>query len=187
MKFGDRLLQSWRISQAARWISPGSRVLDIGCADGVLFRLLGGKISEGIGVDPDLARECRDGPLMLLRGTFPQALPNDTAFDAITMLAVLEHVPHAQQAILAEDCARYLKPGGRLIITVPSAAVDHILTLLMKLRLVDGMSVEEHWGFRPEETPRIFSRGGLRLLEHSRFQLGLNNLFVFEKSQALAN
>ena len=45
----------------------------------------------------------------------------------ITMLAVLEHVPEDAQAELAAACERILKPGGRVVITVPSPQVDTIL------------------------------------------------------------
>ena len=80
-------------------------------------------------------------------------------------------------------CARFLKPGGRLIITVPAAAVDHILAVLKFLRLIDGMSLEEHHGYDVRQTPEIFSVGSTSelLCAQKRFQLGLNNLFVFER------
>jgi len=49
------------------------------------------------------------------------------------------------------------------------------------LRLIHGMSLEEHYGFKPEHTEQIFSVPQFKLLHKSTFQLGLNNLFVFEK------
>jgi hypothetical protein len=64
---------------------------------------------------------------------------------------------------------------------VPAKTVDHVLSALRFLRLIDGMSLEEHYGFEPGDTVRIFSPPAFRLLHHSRFQAGLNHLFVFEK------
>jgi hypothetical protein len=60
--------------------------------------------------------------------------------------------------------------------------VDRLLDILLHLRLAHGMAVEEHHGFNPRSVPEIFgSRGELLLIRHRKFQLGLNNLFVFEK------
>jgi len=97
------------------------------------------------------------------------------------MLAVLEHFPPAQYGELRRGCVKFLKPGGRLIITVPSPAVDHILSMLKFLRLIDGMSLEEHHGYDVNQTPAIFPAEDFRLLKRATFQLGLNNLFVFER------
>jgi SAM-dependent methyltransferase len=177
----DRLLQRWRISKARPFIRAGSRVLDIGCADGELFRRVGG-IAEGVGIDPDLPNPVPKAPkTVFARGLFPKALPDKQPFDVITMLAVLEHVPVEKQWILAADCARYLKPGGRLVITVPSPMVDKILAVLRFCKLIHGMALEQHYGFEPDDTPAIFEAGGLELVEARTFQLKLNNLFVFEK------
>ena len=96
------------------------------------------------------------------------------------MLAVLEHFPEDAYAGLGANCARFLKPNGRLVITVPSPLVDRILVVLKGLRLVDGMSLEEHHGYDTTRTRTVFEPR-FRLIRHQRFQLGLNNLFVFEK------
>jgi SAM-dependent methyltransferase len=181
MKAIDRLLQRWRISKARPYVFPGARVLDIGCADGELFRRIG-NVGEGIGLDPDLPE--RTPPLanaVLLRGLFPEGLPDQRPFDVITLLAVLEHVPPKLQPVLAAECARYLKPGGHLIITVPSPFVDYILAALRFFRLIHGMALEQHYGYDPRQTASLFAVGGLALIRARRFQLGLNHFFVFKK------
>ena len=158
----------------------GSRVLDVGCADGALFSVLSDRISGGVGIDPDAAPGTpRDG-VRIGPGLFPADAP-DERFDVITMLAVVEHLPLAAHAATGTAVARLLRPGGRLVITVPEPAVDRIVDRLARLRLADGMSLHEHHGFSTEETARIFEPHGLRLVTHRRFQLGLNNLFVFER------
>lgn len=75
-----------------------------------------------------------------------------------------------------------MAPGGRIIATVPEPAVDRIVDVLLRLGLADGMALHEHHGFSPSETRAIFEPAGFRLLAHRRFQLGLNNLFVFERT-----
>ena len=182
MKAIDRMLQKWRISMVRPYIAPGSRVLDIGCADGELFRSIG-CIDEGVGIDPDLPPSAiSSGRAMLLKGLFPHALPDDRPFDVIALLAVLEHVPPELQRELAFACATYLKPGGNLVITVPAPAVDAILVVLRGLRLIHGMALEQHYGYDPNQTPAIFAVPGMKLFQARRFQLGLNNLFVFKKT-----
>jgi 2-polyprenyl-3-methyl-5-hydroxy-6-metoxy-1,4-benzoquinol methylase len=177
----DRLLQSWRIRKAERMIPHGARVLDVGCADGALFRQLDGRISGGVGIDPTLEEPVESERFRLVRGAFPDDLPAGERFDAITMLAVLEHIPLQRQPALAAATHRCLEPGGRLIVTVPSPAVDRILHVLESLRLIEGMALHEHYGFEPGQTPSVFTPHGLGLAHARKFQLGLNNLFVFEK------
>ena len=86
-----------------------------------------------------------------------------------------------QQKILAENCFKYLVPGGKLIITVPSPQVDQILEILLKLKLIEGMSLEEHYGYKPEDTEHIFAAPLFKMVKKEKFQFGLNNLFVFER------
>jgi 2-polyprenyl-3-methyl-5-hydroxy-6-metoxy-1,4-benzoquinol methylase len=184
MKRLDRILQRWRIAKASKYISKGARVLDIGCGDGTLFRVLQSNISEGIGIDPDLDHTIVQDRYTLLRGTFPQDVPKTAPFDVITMLAVLEHVPPHQQLEMACKCAVLLRPGGYLVITVPSALVDPILDLLKAMRLIDGQALHEHYGFDHRNTPTIFASDSLTLLIARKFQIGLNNLYVFRRKES---
>jgi 2-polyprenyl-3-methyl-5-hydroxy-6-metoxy-1,4-benzoquinol methylase len=175
----DRLLQRWRIRKALPWITPGSRVLDVGCADGALVRLGGGRIESAVGIDP-AATTGTDGSYESRTGTFPAAVRSDETFDTIVMLAVVEHVPADELETWAAACARLLRRDGRLVITVPSPTVDHLLHWGMRLHVLAGMDAHHHHGFIPDDVPRIFG-SALTLLHRSRFQLGLNNLFVFRR------
>jgi 2-polyprenyl-3-methyl-5-hydroxy-6-metoxy-1,4-benzoquinol methylase len=181
MKALDRFIQRRRLRQATRWIRSGSRVLDVGCFDGALFEALGERLVEGLGLDPLLEREIRGPRWRLVRGRLPGAPESAGPFDAVTLLAVLEHVPESDLPGLAAEIRRLLVPGGRLVLTVPEPAVDRVLAVLAGLRLIDGMSLEEHHGFEAARTRSLFEGAGLRLVVHRRFQLGLNNLYVFER------
>ena len=182
MKFIDRFLRDWRIKMVKPYVKPNDKVLDIGCYDETLFKSLSHKpLGNSIGLDPLLKQPLIEDRYVLLPGKFPNDLPEKRTFNCITMLAVLEHIPSTQQLQLSETCFNYLEANGRVIITVPSSFVDKILWLLSKLKLIDGMSLDEHYGFKSKDTLKLFSSKQFRLLKYKPFQLGLNNLYVFEK------
>lgn len=158
--------------------------MDVGSHDGALFRALAGTIGESVGIEPTLAAPVSADGFTLLPGYFPDALPPGTRADAIVMLAVLEHMPPDVQTRAAEACAAILPPGGQILITVPSPRVDTILHVLGALRLTHGMSAHEHYGFDPSAVPALFPAPRFRRVVHRRFQLGLNNLYVFERTAA---
>ncbi len=184
MKALDRLLQRWRIAKVGPYLKSGGRVLDSGCSRGELFHQFEGRIAEGVGIDDDLDARVETEHYQLIPGKFPEGLPEQEPFDVITMLAMLEHVPTKQQPVLAKACYEHLVPGRYLVITAPEALVDRILDVFMFLQLLDGMALEEHYGFEPRETPRIFTAQGLTLVCAKKFQLGLNNVFVFQRPSA---
>lgn len=170
------------MAKAKPYIPRGARVLDVGCGDGAFLQYLGSHIREGVGIDPDIAQSVTVGTHTLTAGRFPEDMPELGPFDAITMLAVLEHLPEAHLSQVVTTCARLLRPGGVLVITVPSPRVDTILHMLQRLRLVDCLGhLHEHHAFDADTTPQLFAKGGLTLLKAGRFQLGLNNLFVLQK------
>lgn len=105
---------------------------------------------------------------------------NDDTFDIVCMLAVFEHFGDRKEQI-AKEIYRVLKKDGLSLLTVPHKMVDSILNILIKLRLLDGMSYEEHEGFDHRKTIQIFESAGFKLTRWVKFQIGLNNLFVFEK------
>jgi len=180
MKAGDYLIQAWRMRVARKWIPAGSRILDVGCYQGEFLNYLGDKIAPSVGIDPlhkpdHAPTRHQFFPWLFEAGL---ALPNQS-FDALVLLATIEHMQ--DKATVAREAHRLLHPGGRVVITVPGLLVDKILSILLFLGLVDGMSLEEHHGFIPAELPGIFKQAGFKLIVHKKFQLGLNNLFVFER------
>lgn len=181
MRSLDRVLQRWRIGVAVPFVRDGDRVLDVGCFDDTLLSRVSGRIALGVGIDPE-AEPRKVETYELRRDTLETAELPPSGFDALTMLAVLEHVP--DPAATAARCFELLAPGGRAILTVPHPWVDRILDVAIAVRLLDGMEAEAHHGFDPEETRPVFEAAGFRLAHQARFQLGLNRLFVFEKPAA---
>ena len=171
----DRLIQRIRIGKALPHIPAGGRLLDVGCADGALIRAVGGRVQGAVGIDPDAPAGAG-----LVRGSFPRDLRDRGPYDVIALLAVFEHVPDGERAAFVAACRGLLRAGGRVVLTVPAPLVDRIVDTLRRMRLLHGMDIEAHHGYRPEETPAYFAAAGMRLVTHERFELGLNHLFVFE-------
>ncbi len=168
------------------FIAAGARVLDVGCGDAALSRLVPG-IGEYVGIDPAAEDEVRGPSFRLVRGALPHPCPPLEPFDAIVMLATVEHVPAEALPELARACAGLLRERGKVLATVPDARVDAILEVLAGLRLIDAsdMKVHEHHGFEAGRTVALFEESGFRLARRAPFQFGLNNLFVFEKVSRL--
>ncbi len=182
MKRLDRFIRDQRIARAARFIRPGSRVLDIGCHDGELFRVLGPALRAGVGLDPDLAGALQGVNYWLRPGLFPDDSPDEPGgFDAVCALAVLEHIGAGERVAFATGIARLLRAGGEAILTVPAPAVDRMLDVMIRARIIDGMEAGQHHGFKIEEVEPLFTGAGLTLERHEPFQFGLNHLFVFRK------
>ena len=181
MTWMDRWIQKQRINRVIRNIPPQSKVLDIGCSRGELFRVMGSRLGKGFGMDPLLHEILEKPRFTLLKGYFPEDWNIKTKFHCVTLLAVLEHIPVKRQQQTAKNIFDLLLPGGLVILTVPSKKTDRILVILNRLGMIHGMSLEEHYGFDPADTKILFKEAGFALVKHQTFQFGLNNLFVFKR------
>jgi SAM-dependent methyltransferase len=180
----DVALQAWRLRKALPHVPEAARVLDVGTGDATFFRKSG---RVGVGIDPELPAGIHaPHGVTLVKGSFPDDLGDRGRFDAAVALAVVEHVPPTGLDRWQQALRDLLRPDGLVVITVPSPMVDHILHVLMRLRLVDGMEAHQHHGFDPEDVLAVFAAPAWRLVHRKRFQLGLNNLFVFRRETAPA-
>jgi hypothetical protein len=158
-------------------------IFDIGCDDGYLFQSIRKVCIRMDGIDPRLKKTIKSKKSIFLRGFFPRDINESIpmgVYDAIFALAVFEHFDEKSLLRSAKVIANTLTDEGLLILTVPHPFVDKILDLLLFFRLIDGQALEEHHGFNPESLVFVMSKT-LQLVKHKRFQLGLNNVFVFKK------
>lgn len=116
-----------RTDAAVQLLPKGKRILDIGCGYGELLakaQSKGYKELHGIDISNEVLKKCRknlkgSASISVKIGDVDSGLNYpDSYFDAITMIAVFEHIfdPHA----VAEEIRRVLKKKGTLIIEVPN-------------------------------------------------------------------
>ena len=99
-----------------------TRLLDVGCSSGAF---LGTATAAGLEVDgvepsPEAAETARRAGYKVFGGTLEEARYPDAAFDAVTLIELVEHL-REPRALLAE-CRRVLRPGGVVLVTTPNAA-----------------------------------------------------------------
>lgn len=104
----------------ASWIEPGSRVLDLGCADGKLLRFLrDNKDVKGLGIehDEDEVVSCISQGLSVIHGDINKELPGfpDKAFDYVVVSQTLQQA-YEPTALLQQ----MLRVGRRGIVSFPN-------------------------------------------------------------------
>ncbi len=107
---------------------PGGHLLDFGCGNGAQTLLLAQTFDQTTGVDinEDFLRGFRHAIKNSAHPERLQALATEgqpvdlpaESVDVVTSFTVLEHVPDEMSVL--KDLHRLLKPGGRLILTVPN-------------------------------------------------------------------
>ncbi|MFO0874326.1 MAG: class I SAM-dependent methyltransferase [Phycisphaerales bacterium] len=150
--------QRERLDAMAAWLSalrPG-RLLDVGCYKGEFMLWMARRGWDVRGVEfsatpPNLfGLEIHHGEL----ADAPFGIGDDAPFDAITVWAVLEHVFDPRRVL--RECARRLRPGGRLFVLVPNFRS-------LPARFLQHDDVPRHvLMFTPETLRRLLGECGLR-------------------------
>lgn len=177
----DRFVAWCRFRAALPHIREGARVCDIGCGlDARFLKWLEPRIRGGLGLDYQVSGAPPRSSVVL--ADISKELPVKSGqFDHAVMLAVLEHLREPENVL--REAHRVLVPGGSLIMTWPTAAVDPMLQVLHGIGLVSKeMESEKHEHRIPLPTLEAMLREmGFERFLHRRFEFGLNNLLVAYK------
>ena len=155
----------------------GARVLDVGCGGGILSESLAGEGADVTGID------MAEGPLTVARlhqvesgvdvdyrQTTAEALADEMtgAYDAVTCLEMLEHVPVPATVIAA--CRDLVRPGGDVFFSTinrnPKSFAFAIIGAEYLLRLLPAGTHEYDKFIRPSELEEWARHAGLEL-QHS--------------------
>ena len=122
----------WRCFEveALRAVPCERPILEIGCGDGRFSSLVFPEIDEAIDVNPHAVERCRrlSGNLYRrVRCLDARELQwQDGGFATVYANCVLEHVPDLSRVLAG--CFRGLRPGGKLVVTVPLVRMnEHLL------------------------------------------------------------
>jgi len=154
------------------------RVLDVGCGSSPYF-LSHTYFAEKFAVDQLPAGGAPDDIAwhQLDLNRRPELPFADGYFQAVTMLAVAEHLDPAALERLFVESHRVLAPGGRLVVTTPAVEADRLLHVLARVGLVSREEIEEHqFAYTPALLGWYFGRAGFAMarVRVGRFELGLN-------------
>jgi SAM-dependent methyltransferase len=96
------------------------RILDVGCGTGTMLTYLArfGN-AEGVDIDAEAIEYCHARGLKKVIQSTADTLPfADGSFDLVTALDVIEHIDDDLGVL--REIKRVLRPGGRLLLTVPA-------------------------------------------------------------------
>jgi SAM-dependent methyltransferase len=124
------------------------RILDIGCGSFPYF-LAHTAFKEKFAVDQlqmpvETARQNQIEFFALNLNEAPHLPFEGEYFEAVTLLAVVEHLNPDSMALLFQEACRVLKPGGIVVLTTPAAWSDGLLKFMARLGLVSAEEIHEH-------------------------------------------
>lgn len=173
---GRRLATLLRLLEAG----PGdTRLLDVGCSSGAFLAAAAGigLAVEGVEPSPEAAESARRAGFKVYAGLLQEARFPDAAFDAVSLIEVLEHL--REPLPLLAECRRILRPGGILMATTPNAASWTARAMGARWEVFSLTAMGGHVSF--------FHPGSLRLLaQRAGFELArleTRHLRLAEKGQ----
>lgn len=165
-----------------RALGNSGRILDIGCGSVPLF-LSTLDMAKRYGLDqniePPAVEKAKASGIELASFSIEreQRIPfDDDLFDAVTMLAVFEHIEPTELVRVHREIRRILKPGGLFIMTTPAFWTDPLLRFLAAIRLISDVSIKEHKdNYRHSQIRAVLEEAGF---DKGKMQFGYFELFM---------
>lgn len=169
-----------RAERALRGVRRG-RVLDVGCGNYPYF-LSRAVFDRRYGVDrergpewTELAATQRVRLAVADIERTPRLPFSDSSFDAVTMLAVVEHLKAETLEPLLTDIRRVLDDGGRFVLTTPPPWSDPVLRFLARFGLASRTELDEHQTtYTPRRLRELLEAAGFGRARAGLFEFGLN-------------
>jgi methionine biosynthesis protein MetW len=135
-----------------RWVTPGARVLDLGCGDGRLLRSLWeARQAPGYGVEIDDAHvlACIRNDVNVLQMDLEDGLSafRDRSFDCVILSETLQAI-HRQEPLLKE----MLRVGSEAIVSFPNFGYWRAR---MQIALAGHMPVSKELPYQWYDTPNV--------------------------------
>ena len=180
-RFGVALSQRPILAVFDGYRGGDTEVLEVGCGfHAPLLVSVLPRVRRATGIDAHVREDLKTEPkLRFFEGTLDDALPSiaGETFDVILMISVLEHLEEPKKAL--ETLHRMLKPGGSLVVNVPTWNGKTFLELsAFRLGLSTPESIDDHktyydkrdlWpllvaaGFKPSQIDMRYHKFSLNL------------------------
>lgn len=135
MPYNSKIYACW--PRAVRWNYPhlirclkpqqGERILEIGCARGVMTKRIQHLAPDtcGIDINEEAIRHSVTGNLFVMNAEKLEF--QDESFDKIYSLHTIEHIPNPIKAL--SEMARVLKPGGAIVLFYPAEPIRGVFAI----------------------------------------------------------
>jgi len=154
----------------------GKRALDVGCGGGILAEAMAARGAVVTGIDlaekpikVAMVHAAESGSAVEYRIVSAEALAEESpgAFDVVTCMEMLEHVPDPPSTVRA--CARLVKPGGHVFFSTinrnPKSFLFAIVGAEYVLNLLPRGTHEFARFIRPSELSRACREAGLEVTD----------------------
>ena len=156
--FLEKFLQNYRFKMVKPYLIGD--VMDFGGNEGELKKFVKGKY---------------------LVVNYDHSVMENTSFDTIVILAVIEHIEFDEVFQIFYKFKKILNKRGRIVLTTPTKIAKPVLELWSFLGIVDKENIAEHKHYwSKKEIYQLANKTGFVVKKFKRFQLGFNQLAVFE-------